>query len=402
MIDSSSYRTSPLRGRYLVEKPVAGLLLCIIDLLCMLPASFRQKKKRSPEFPRRILIANSAHLGDIVLLTSILPVLKSAFPDVRIGLLIGSWSRTVIENHALVDWIHTADHWYLNRSKLSFYQKFKQYRRTRAQALSEIKTVGYDIAIDTYFYFPNFIPLLWRADIPVRIGYTSGGFGPFLTEARTWNDRNWEVIDYHADLLRSLPVNEEHFQKLQPILPPIDDQASRSVAQLLGVDSIDRARYIVIHIGTSQARKEWPAHKWKSLTGKMTSMANRLVFTGAGIKEHELIESVISGLPNCLNVCNRLSWKEFVAVIAHAQALIGVDSVAGHTAAALKVPVVIISHGMNGPYRWKLLSEQSRTIMHAVPCSPCYRSNGCDAMTCLREVEPEEVYRAVREVLKMS
>ena len=38
----------------------------------------------------------------------------------------------------------------------------------------------YEIAIDTYHFIQNSIPLLWLARIPIRIGYTSGGFGPLL------------------------------------------------------------------------------------------------------------------------------------------------------------------------------------------------------------------------------
>jgi len=52
--------------------------------------------------PRRILVANTAHLGDLVLATSVLPALKSAHPEAEIGFLCGGWNQPLAEGHPLV------------------------------------------------------------------------------------------------------------------------------------------------------------------------------------------------------------------------------------------------------------------------------------------------------------
>ena len=49
--------------------------------------------------PRRILLLNGTHIGDIIISTSILPILRSAYTSAEIGFMVGSWSSMVLKNH---------------------------------------------------------------------------------------------------------------------------------------------------------------------------------------------------------------------------------------------------------------------------------------------------------------
>src|ERR1700757_1328965 len=69
-----------------------------------------------PEDPKRILVLNGAHIGDIVISTSILPILRSAYPNAQIGFVTGSWSQMVLKDHPDVYFIHCVDHWWINRN----------------------------------------------------------------------------------------------------------------------------------------------------------------------------------------------------------------------------------------------------------------------------------------------
>ncbi len=120
-------------------------------------------------------------MGDALMMTSLLAALKSADPEVKLGVVVGSWSRPIVEGHPLIDVVHTVDHWKLNRSPLPLWKKIVQYYATKRRAVREIRAQSYDAAIDFYPFFPNAIPLLWQAKVPMRIGFTSGGFGPVLT-----------------------------------------------------------------------------------------------------------------------------------------------------------------------------------------------------------------------------
>ena len=114
------------------------------------------------------------------------PGVKEPFPQAEIGFLTSSWARPIIENNPEIKYVHTFDHFLLNRSGLSKWSKFNQHMLSLRRALREMRKLRYEIAIDTYHFIQNSIPLLWLARIPVRIGYISGGFGPLLTHPIPW------------------------------------------------------------------------------------------------------------------------------------------------------------------------------------------------------------------------
>ena len=238
---------SPLRGKYLVRNAAANRLLASLDYL--LGRMCRRPAPPAPGAPRRILLANGAHLGDVLLSTAVLPAIKTAFPDAEIGFLIGSWSREVLADHPLVARLHFVDHWKLNRSGAApSPEGSPSPPDADGGAARNPRAHGYDTAIDLYYFFPNCIPLLWQAGVRTRIGYASGGFGPLLTHALDWTDRGCHAIDYQANLLGFLPPGEatgRHNTRFAPNVPI-------PVGRRIGNGDIPCDDYLVLHPGAAR------------------------------------------------------------------------------------------------------------------------------------------------------
>jgi ADP-heptose:LPS heptosyltransferase len=392
---------SPLSGRYLIRNPVANRLLGLVDWILARRLSRGRALGVVPE-PRRILLANGAHLGDVLLSLGVLAPLRSAYPRARIGFLIGSWARPLLRDHPLVDWVHVVDHWKLNRAPLPLWHKLAHHHRTRRMALREIRDNHYDVAIDLYSYFPNTIPLLWQAGIPVRIGYTSGGFGPLLTHRLAWTHQQRHITDYQADLLRLLGLTDKHLACQHVILSPGDSQLPRRVREELRRHALPPDDFIIFHMGTGALLKEWPEGNWRQLATRAVNAGRTLVFTGSTAQERSNCDQVVAGLGRCLNLCGRLSWQEFVATVRAARVLVGVDSVAGHVAAAVGTPCVVVYSGITDPAQWGPRGTASKVLSHHVPCAPCYLSRGCAGMECVRLVSVDEVHAAITELLRKS
>src|SRR5947207_2649567 len=47
----------------------------------------------------KILVVNCGHIGDVVISTALLTLLKRAIPNVNIGFLTGTYSKKVVEQH---------------------------------------------------------------------------------------------------------------------------------------------------------------------------------------------------------------------------------------------------------------------------------------------------------------
>jgi len=325
--------------------------------------------------------------------------LRDAYPDAEIGVLAPSWSLAVFENHPTIRWRHAFDHWKTNRSA-SPLERWTESRRSAASAISEISQIRYDVAVDLYPYFPNAGRILSEAAVPVRIGYTSGGGGPLYTHSVAWVDTPRHTVDQHMALLRrflpNLPLVSPHYD-----LPPIASAARARAASLLEELGIDRGRYIVLHPGAGNARKQWPTPHWRALVERLRQSAAdlRIVLTGHGPADSALIEEIRAGEEKLVIACNRTSWDELRFLLGNAALVIGVDSLAVHLAAAGNVPCIAIMAATSDPAHWRPLGAHVRVLTNAMPCAPCFRSAGCNTMDCVRGVAADDVARTAIELL---
>ncbi len=341
-----------MKGPYLFQSAAARMAMTLLDgVLSSLRRSAQRHFACPP--PQKLLLSQIAHLGDLILATSLLAPLKQALPHLKIGLLIGSWGREVVESHPLIDTLHIFDHWKLQRAPLSSLDKWRQHRTSFRTALKELRAESYDVAIEGRYYFPNAIPLLYRAQIPIRLGYTSGGFGPLLTHPVRWTNRNISAAAYTAILAKVVtPLDLTLFKPTLPARAPL----------LMPLPK----KFFVLHIGSGMPSKQWPIASWRRLTELLTHNGP-LLFTGRGSLEEAQIKEIIHALPNCLNLCNCLSWKETMSLIEHASLLISVDTSIGHAAAALQIPALHIYNGIHAIEEWRPLNPRAKILTRPTP-----------------------------------
>jgi heptosyltransferase-3 len=343
--------------------------------------------------PRRILLMNGAHIGDVIVATSVIPILRAAYPSVEIGVVTGSWSQMVVKDQPGVTYTHCVDHWRFNRSSGSLYRKILQFRRTRSTALKEIRGLQYDVAISMYAHFPDFLNLSWAAGIPVRIGFRTSLMASLATDIVDKPNQPFMHQGARlAELLRVLPIDPENFRLRKSTLAPSNISSVQEVCLVLQVQDLEGVRYRIIHMGTGARERELPNSFWRELAEKL-SPETILLFTGRGEREEENIISVIRGLNHCVNACNRLSWSGFVAAVRHAEVLYGVESMAGHVAGAVGTKCAVVYAGAAGVAWWRPEGEGSVVFTNHVPCAPCFRPSGCAAMTCMRGISPDDLIR---------
>lgn len=354
----------------------------------------RARGDRPTQAPKRILLINGAHLGDVIISTSVLPVLRSAFPDVEIGFAAGSWAHEVIEDHPEIEFTHRIDDWRRIRTRVSIWQKWKECRRTRAQFLREIRDLQYDWAIALYWR-PDFFDLVWRAGIPVRAAYRQRIEAFLATHLAPSRQYDFFVPEgaRHEGLLRALGIEERHIRMRKGCLAPSDQGALSEVKTLFPGQNACLPDFCIVHMGAGSSVREMATSFWREVT-KSLSLRKVVVFTGQSERENTNIRTVMEGMSNCINACGSLSWKGFVAALRHASEVYSVDTAAAHAAAAVGTPTTVVSTGINGTGRWHPEGAKVTVWTNHVFCSPCFRSNGCRQMECLTGIRPDEVVGA--------
>lgn len=298
----------------------------------------------------KILLSNIAHLGDVILSTCILQRIKDRFPKSTIGFICNSGSKSILENHPLIDDLYYLDHWKHNRSKKNLLQKIDIYIRTFFKSLKDIKAKEYDVAIDLYYFYSNTILLLSLTNIPVRIGYTGGGFKSLLTTPVKWIYSVNSVMAYHHNLVDKLiPLSNDQIS-LTPILKPAQPANEKNVKALLKPSNV--SDFIIFHCGAGDRNKLWNPENWITLTEKMLSQGFKIVFTGSGPSDVGIINQ-ITNINKAVNLCNRLSFDDLSYLVKNCKMLVCVDTLIVHLGSAYNTPTVVICNnkGLSRQFR---------------------------------------------------
>jgi len=379
-----------MRGPYLVRHPLKAAAIAVRDGLLR---PLAPGPTPAPDAPRRILLANWGHLGDVVTTLGLAAMLRARFPDATLDMVVGSWGAAPARASGLFDTLHLIDHPAINRSDASRRVKRTRYASTLAAALPAIRAAAYDVAIDCYPFHPPAHPLFQRAGIPVRAGFTSGGYGPCLTHPVRWTDAAQPIASHYRALLVALWPDDDW---------AMDDLRPRTPADRLARPDDLAAPYIVLHPGAGAAYKDWGSDRWQALAallrGHPQTRNHRLVVTGAGAGEVAVARRLAEAVPGILDLAGRADWSMFEAVLAHADLVLCPDTVTAHLAARFDTPVLAIFTGANDPYQWGPYSQGGHVMVQDVACAPCNRA-GCAAMACIAGTTPDQVLQQVVAIL---
>lgn len=391
----SSARSKP--SRYLVRNPVLRAWLRLSDIAL---AISRPKAQEIGTKRDRIMVCIGGHLGDAVLATKAISELHRALPRAQMGVLTGSWNRTVFDGDPRIRWVHTVDHWKLNRAGASLFTRWRRYRRSRRDAITEMRAIGYDVAVDLYAYYPNFAPIVAAAEIPTRIGYASGGFAARYTRALP-DAAGASVVEDYRRLIEELLPQIEWNDASAYDMPPVGGDARAAFRERLRERGAP-ARYALLHMTGGLPHKEWPLDRWITVARELAQQGLAIVLTGAGQRASAHAQLVRSAMPAVISFVNELSWEEFRCAIAEASVVSTIDTVALHLAAAAGVPTTAIVPGIEPFGRWAAPSARLEVFTAPVPCSPCFRSKGCADMRCIRAVDVRDVLHAIERQLSVS
>ncbi len=146
-------------------------------------------------------------------------------------------------------------------------------------------------------------------------------------------------------------------------------------------------------------RDAWLA-AWREARGPATSI--RVIGPGARRTElNWLADGVRSARPDArVEVQTDLPGLSFVAAVAHARAIVTVDSAAAHLATALDKPAVIVAGG--GHHGWFVpwgTGVRQRWLVHPLDCFGCNWHCRYPTVRCLAELPPALVAGALTEIL---
>lgn len=185
---------------------VYSMLLFLIDIITSL---FKKLKKDIPTQVQKILIIKPDHIGDVIIGSALIPILKKEYPEATVDIVCGSWANGILENNKNISTLYNIDHFILNRKNLKKLEKIKQFIKQYFNVLEKIRKVNYDLCIVARPSIGNLITLAIMSKSNYLSGYNTAGFGKMLNFSIGYDEKVHDVMN-HLKLLDFLSLKTKN------------------------------------------------------------------------------------------------------------------------------------------------------------------------------------------------
>ena len=334
--------------------------------------------------PRSILVLRFSSIGDIVLATSPLRHLRSAFTAARIDFMTLTEYTPLLEGHPALDRL-------LNINRSVGYWGLRGVGR-------RLNSNGYDLVVDLHNTLRAKIIRSQMRSVPALV-YQKPYWQRFLLFRL---NRNTFPADYNI------------LKALNDVLSPIDRGITPVPPNELFISAIEiesasnylHEKNILKPYACLIPGAAWPQKRW--MPERYAEIAQNIIDTFAldvvllGTSEDDICDEIARYCPSVNNLKGLTSLRRSMAIISFAKMAIGNDTGLIHIAEALGVNSIMIlgptavetGAGHNRPGSSTLAINLS-----CRPCSqngkrPCYRKE----QYCLTQITPEMVFKQVRKI----
>lgn len=348
---------------------------------------------------QRILVIKPDHLGDVLLLTPALRLLRRQRPDAQITLLIGPWSSIAVRHNPDIDTILTCP--FPGFTRTAKPHPLQPYATLLKTALL-LRSGRFDAALiarDDHWWGALLAVL---AGIPQRIGFALPETAPFLSAALPHSFAD-HVTDQNLALVAALtdqPV------AIRPAMraPTNATDHNWATAWLQAHNVPFGASLIAIQPGAGGGAKLWLAHRWAVVADALAADAF-VVLTG-GPDERELLQSIADRMAQPpLIISGEATLGQLAALFSRCVLVLGVDSGPLHLAVAAGAPTLALF----GPGDWQRFGpwgdpQRQRVVRSGLWCSPCGVLTACPRGTapseCMALIPTQTVLAEAAHMLK--
>ncbi len=320
---------------------------------------------------KRILLISLSCIGDVLLTTPVMKVLKDNFPTAALDVVAGPTSMPIIERHELIDYSIT-------------YENKGRHKGVPGAALLvwELRKKKYDLVVD-----------LRNTAIPYFIR-SSHKITAHRSHLKNRDAGGRHAIDRHLDVLElaGLPIT------CRQMIVTVPDDVNRKVTEYLQKNDLEDRVLIGIYPGAGSEYKKYPAKKFVEAMEKTAEHTDDAVYVLVGSAADAgtcaEIASAFSG--NAVSAAGKLDILELGALLKRCAMMISNDSGPMHLAAALGTPTVAV-FGPTDAERYGPRGGIHKIVWHREDCNPC-KYPVCGKPSCINKVSAEQVADAAIEL----
>jgi heptosyltransferase II len=341
------------------------------------PASEGQEHRYQP---RRVLVVQTAFLGDVVLTTPLFRALRRLYPRAHLAALVTPEASALVEEDPHLDGLMT----YGKKAGEPFFALIRKIRSER-----------FDLLIAPHrSHRTSLLALLSGA--PRRVGFVDAGFA-WVYSPRVRRDPALHEVDRNLSLLGGL--GEEPLPEDRSLYVGYTQAEADEVRRVLEGEGVAGGeRLVALSPGSVWATKRWLPEGFAAVGRGLAERGFRVVILG-GPGDRDVAAEVARGIgPRAVNAAGRTSLKALGAWMDRVELLVTNDSSPLHVAAARGTPTVAIFGATTTGLGFGPFHERSRVVEVDLDCRPCGLHGGqrCSRghFRCMGDMEPETVLAA--------
>lgn len=299
---------------------------------------------------KKVLIIQTAFLGDVILATPLAETLAVNFPGIEIHYLVKKGNEGLIEHHDFIQTVHVFD---------------KKGGKVKAlkSLIPQLRKERFDLAVNLHrFGSSGIITALCGAK--KTVGFKKNPFS-FLYNIRAEHEigNGQHEVDRNLSLLSFLQLKET-FRR--PKLFPTEAHRSK-------VHSYKNETYFCMAPASVWMTKQLPFDKWSELIA--LKLQKGKVYLLGGPDDHKLCEDLKmkSGTEEVINLAGKLSLLESLALMEDASRNYVNDSGPMHLASAVNAPVTAFFCSTTPAFGFGPLSDDHQVVQNEeeLTCKPC-------------------------------
>ena len=297
--------------------------------------------------PKKILVIQTAFIGDVVLATGIIEKLHAFYPDAQLDLLVRKGNEGLLKNHPFVN--------------VLIWNKKKQKLLNLFRLWIAIVRSRYDIVITIQRYASTGF-LAGLSFAKQRIGFNKNPLSFLFTDSIPHAfDEGVHEVARNNRLIESIT-------NAVPARPRLYPESADSQLQ-----SLKNVSYICIAPASVWFTKQYPIEKWAEFLNRLPG--DLTVYLLGGPEDAGLCKALQSNTSNTsiTDLSGKLNFLESISLMRDARMNYVNDSAPMHFASSVNAPVSVVYCSTVPAFGYGPLSDTSHIIELSEPlyCRPC-------------------------------
>ena len=330
---------------------------------------------------QRILIIQTAFIGDVVLATALIEKLHESYPSAAIDFLLRKGNEGLLKDHPHLNDVLV---WNKKESKI----------KHLLQLLKVVRKRKYDAVINVQrFAATGFLTAFSNAKF--KVGFNKNPFSFLFTKSIKHIISTAEAPLHEIDRNQQLIESFANSTPAKPRLYP-SEQDFNSVKELKSTP------YIVVGPASVWFTKQYPIEKWIKFIDRVDPQLT-VYLIGAPTDFESAEEIRLKSIhKKVINLCGKYNFLESAALQRDAKMNYVNDSAPMHFASAMNAPVTAVYCSTLPSFGFGPLSDKSFIveIEEALPCRPCglHGLSACPQghFNCAMKIKEEQLLKSLQ------